>query len=185
MSHWLVEILIRIRDILVVLPLSLFHVKNCVCLSRGVYVTGAAWQAATRIMAGIWDLVQRTGDGHTGRILSGRMIGRSGDVVCDLHCAQEDEEREFFGWASKPRLTVYQWFGLKITGTVSPGLASKPVEGFPIWASKSVATVWWFVHQNHCGGFLVCASKPSGLWFIGCATKPTGGWRRHGVRVEI
>jgi hypothetical protein len=48
-------------------------------------------------MTGIGDLVQRTGDGHTGRILSGWMIGRSGDVVCDLHCAQGDEEREFFG----------------------------------------------------------------------------------------
>jgi hypothetical protein len=50
-----------------------------------------------RIMTGIGDLVQRTGDGHTGRVLSGRMIGRSGDAVCDLHCAQGDEERKFFG----------------------------------------------------------------------------------------
>jgi hypothetical protein len=50
---------------------------------------------------------------------------------------------------------VYQWFGFKITGTVSPGFASKLVEtvspgltlklvaaGFSVWASKSAATVW-------------------------------------------
>jgi hypothetical protein len=29
------------------------------------------------------------------------------------------------------------------------------------------------MHQNHHDGFLVCASKPSGLRFVGCATKPT------------
>jgi hypothetical protein len=39
--------------------------------------------------------------------------------------------------------TVYQWFGLKTIGTVSFGLASKPVAScFPIWASKLVAMVW-------------------------------------------
>jgi hypothetical protein len=32
----------------------------------------------------------------TGRVLDGRMIERSGDVVCGLHCAQ-DEERGFLG----------------------------------------------------------------------------------------
>jgi hypothetical protein len=50
----------------VVLPLSLFHLENHACFSRGVQVTGVAWWAATRIMAGVEDLVQRTGDGHTG-----------------------------------------------------------------------------------------------------------------------
>jgi hypothetical protein len=33
-----------------------------VCLSRSVQVTGAAWQTAMRIMAGVGDLVQRTRD---------------------------------------------------------------------------------------------------------------------------
>jgi hypothetical protein len=95
------------------------------------------------------------------------MIEGSGDAVCCLHRAQGDKEREFLGLASKPRLMVYQWFGIKTTGmicqwfgpkttgTVSPGLASKPVmtislslasklvvEGFPVWALKSAATVW-------------------------------------------
>jgi hypothetical protein len=51
----------------------------------------------------------------TGWIIGGRMIGRSDDTMCSLYHAQGDEEREFLGLASKPRLTV------------SPGLASKPV----------------------------------------------------------
>jgi hypothetical protein len=43
------------------------------------------------IVAGVGDLVQRTGDGRIGRVLSDRMIGRSGDVVCGLHHACGDE----------------------------------------------------------------------------------------------
>jgi hypothetical protein len=52
--------------------------------------------AATRIMAGVGDLEQRTEDGRTGRALGGRTIGRSGEVVCGLHRARGDEH-EFFG----------------------------------------------------------------------------------------
>jgi hypothetical protein len=50
-----------------------------------------------RIVAGVGDLVQRIGDGHTGRVLGGRMIGRLGDVVCGLHHARGDEECGFLG----------------------------------------------------------------------------------------
>jgi hypothetical protein len=78
-----------------------------------------AWRAATRIVAGVGDLVQRTVDGRIGRVLGGRAIERSGGVVCGLHCACGDEERGFLGLASKQRSTVCQWFGLKTTGTVS------------------------------------------------------------------
>jgi hypothetical protein len=60
-------------------------------------MVGAAWWAATKIVAGVGDLVQRTGDGHTGRVLGGRTIGRSGDADCGLHRAHGDEEREFLG----------------------------------------------------------------------------------------
>jgi hypothetical protein len=67
------------------LPLSLFHLENLVCLSCGVQVASATWRAATRIVVGVGDLVQRTGDGRTGQILDGWMIERSSDVVCDLH----------------------------------------------------------------------------------------------------
>jgi hypothetical protein len=60
-------------------------------------VTGAAWRAATRIVAGIGDLVQRTGDGRTGRVLDGQVIERSGGAVYGLHHACGDEERRFPG----------------------------------------------------------------------------------------
>jgi hypothetical protein len=77
--------------------LSLSRLKNRVCLSRGVQVTGAAWHAVTRIVAEVGDLVQRTGDGHTGQILGGWAIKRSGGTVCDLHRTRGDEEHEFLG----------------------------------------------------------------------------------------
>jgi hypothetical protein len=48
----------------VVLPLSVFRVENHVCLSRGVQVISATWRAATRIVVGVGDLVQRTRDGQ-------------------------------------------------------------------------------------------------------------------------
>jgi hypothetical protein len=64
-------------------------------LSRGVQVAGAAWRAVMRIVTGVGDLVQRTGDGRTGQILGGRVIERSGGAVCGLHRARGDEEREF------------------------------------------------------------------------------------------
>jgi hypothetical protein len=60
-------------------------------------VVGAAWRAAMRIMAGVGDLVQRTEDGHIGRVLGGRAIERSGGTVCGLHRARGDEERGFLG----------------------------------------------------------------------------------------
>jgi hypothetical protein len=75
----------------------LFHLENCVCMSRGVQVTGAAWRAVTKIVAGVGDLVQRTGDGRIGRVLGGRAIERSGGAVCDLHHAYGDKERGFLG----------------------------------------------------------------------------------------
>jgi hypothetical protein len=51
--------------------LYLFHLENRVCLSRGVQVAGAVWRAAMRIVVGVGDLVQRSGDGHTGWVLGG------------------------------------------------------------------------------------------------------------------
>jgi hypothetical protein len=70
--------------------LSLFRSENRVCLSHGVQVAGAAWRAAMRTVSGVGDLVQRTGDGRTGRILGGRAVKRSGDAVCGLHLARGD-----------------------------------------------------------------------------------------------
>jgi hypothetical protein len=56
-----------------------------------------AWRAATRIVVGVEDLVQRTGDGRTGWVLHGQAIETSGGVVCGLHHARGDEERRFLG----------------------------------------------------------------------------------------
>jgi hypothetical protein len=71
--------------------------EDRVCLSRGVQVASAARHAAMRIVAGVGDLVQRTGDGRTGRVLGGRAVERSGGTVCGLHRARGDEELEFLG----------------------------------------------------------------------------------------
>jgi hypothetical protein len=68
----------------------LFRSENRVCLSCGVQVAGAAWRAAMRIVAEVGDLVQRTGDGRTGRVRGGRVVERSGGAVCGLHLACGD-----------------------------------------------------------------------------------------------
>jgi hypothetical protein len=60
-------------------------------------VIGVAWRAAMRIGEGVGDLVQRSKDGRTGQVLSGWMIGRSGDIVCGLHRARGDDEHGFLG----------------------------------------------------------------------------------------
>jgi hypothetical protein len=65
-------------------------VENHVCLSHGVQVAGVAWHAMMRTVAGVGDLVQRTGDGRTGRILGGQAVERSGGIVCGLHLARGD-----------------------------------------------------------------------------------------------
>jgi hypothetical protein len=71
--------------------------ENHICLSHGVQVAGAAWRAVMRIVIGVEDLVQRTGDGRTGRLLGGQAIERSGGAVCGLHRARGDKERVFLG----------------------------------------------------------------------------------------
>jgi hypothetical protein len=72
-------------------------VENHVCLSHTMQVVGVTWRAAMRIVAGVEDLVQRTGDGRTGQVIGGRTIERSGGAVCDLHHAHGDEECRFLG----------------------------------------------------------------------------------------
>jgi hypothetical protein len=66
-------------------------------MSRVVQVAGAAWRAAMRIVAGVGDLVQRIVDGRTGWLLVGRVIEKSGGIVCGLHHVCGDEECEFLG----------------------------------------------------------------------------------------
>jgi hypothetical protein len=45
-----------------------------------------ACHAATRNVDGVVDLMQRTVDGHTGQVLGGRAIERSGDAVWSISC---------------------------------------------------------------------------------------------------
>jgi hypothetical protein len=102
---WVIDLAsfeLKSRTVSVGLLLSSFHLKNHVCLSCGVQVTGATWHATMRIVTGVGDLVQRTGDGHTCRILGGRAIERSGGALCGLYRARGDKERWFLGLTSKP-----------------------------------------------------------------------------------
>jgi hypothetical protein len=69
--------------------------ENHIYLSHSVQVAGAIWRATTRTVTGVGDLVQRTEDGRTGRVLGGRAVERSNDAICGLHRARRDEEREF------------------------------------------------------------------------------------------
>jgi hypothetical protein len=64
--------------------------ENHVCLSRGVHVASVAWRAVMRIVAGVGDLVQRTGDDRTGWVLGGRAVDRSGGIVCSSHLTRGD-----------------------------------------------------------------------------------------------
>jgi hypothetical protein len=73
---------------MVLLPLPLYRVENRVCLSRGVQVVSAAWRAATRIVVGVGDLVQRIGDDQA--LVGYSVAGRSGSrmtlcAVCTVH----------------------------------------------------------------------------------------------------
>jgi hypothetical protein len=53
-----------------------------------------------------------------GRVLGGRTIERSGDVVCGLHHAQEDEERGFLWFGPQNQHPWFSDLGHKITATV-------------------------------------------------------------------
>jgi hypothetical protein len=77
--------------------LPLVRSEKRVCLSRDVQEAGATWRAATRTVARVGDLVQRTGDGHTGRVLGCRTVEKSGGAVCGLHLARGDQKRGFLG----------------------------------------------------------------------------------------
>jgi hypothetical protein len=140
---------------LVGLPLFFVLLENRVCLSRGVQMADVAWCAAMRIVAEVGDLVQRTTDRRTGRVLGGRAIERSGGAMCGLHYPRGDEERGFLGRASKPMLMVCEWFDLKATRTVC--------ECFDLKTTRTVCE--WFWPQNYSDGFLQFDLKTGGSGF--------------------
>jgi hypothetical protein len=64
---------------------------------------------------------------------------------------------------TRRRVARVSWLSLK---TTADGLSVvwPQTNGFrfPVWASKLVATVWWFEPQNLRDGFLVCAQNQAG-----------------------
>jgi hypothetical protein len=120
MSHWLGKVWIRIQNSLLFYIYPLFRVENHVCLSHGVQVAGAAWWAATRIVGGVGDLVQRTEDDCTGRVLGGRMIREVGwRLVRSIPCTWRwgawvswlSLKIKFDGlWVVWPQNQVMLWF---------------------------------------------------------------------------
>jgi hypothetical protein len=86
-----------------------------------VYAAGAAWRAEMRIVAGVEDLVQRIEDSHTGQVLGGWMIGRSGDAVYGLHHARADGGARISWLSLKTKVDVLlvlwpqnHWDGLSV-----------------------------------------------------------------------
>jgi hypothetical protein len=92
--------------------------ENHVCLSRGVQVTGAIWQAMTRIVARVGDLVQRTGDDQE----------QVGYLVVD---DQKIRWRRVWSTMCTSRWGAWiSWLSLKTK-----------VDSFPVWVSKPTALV--------------------------------------------
>jgi hypothetical protein len=93
----------------------------------------------------------------TGRVLGGRMIKRSDDVVCGLHHAQGYEEHGFPSLASKPVATVpVVWPQNHSLGFSCLGLKTDSC-GLVIWPTKSprrflglgLKTKWVMICQLH------------------------------------
>jgi hypothetical protein len=110
-------------------------------LSHCVQVAGATWHAATRIVTGVGDLVQRTGDDRTDRMMlcavyTVHMETMSADFLIELQ-----NQGRWFGL--KTGGDGFLWFGLKIGGDgfLRFGLKTGSY-GLMIWASKLAATVW-------------------------------------------
>jgi hypothetical protein len=99
-------------------------------------------------------------------VLSGRTIGRSGDIVYDPHSTcGGDEERGFSGLTSKSVETICQWFDLKTTVMVSWFGPRNQGLRFGDLGLKITAVVSWFGPQNHVeGGLSVCTSKLMNGW---------------------
>jgi hypothetical protein len=96
-------------------------------------VAGATWWAAIRIMTEVGELMRRTEDdqAHVGYSVAGRSRDRV--TLCAVCTVHVEARSAGFLIDLKTTGTVCQWFDLKITGTVSPGLVSEPVvEGFPV-----------------------------------------------------
>jgi hypothetical protein len=105
--------------------------ENCVCLSHCVQVTGVAWRTVTMIVAGVVDLVQRTGDDQrqVGYSIAGRLRGRvTLCAICIMHketrstcflVEPQNQGHRVSRFKSQNRQLRFGDLGLKITATVS------------------------------------------------------------------
>jgi hypothetical protein len=80
----------------VVLPYYLFHVEKRVCLSRDVWVTGAAWRASMRIEARVGDLLQRVGDYQAQVVYSVARRSRSQLMLCKVSTVHKEMRNASF-----------------------------------------------------------------------------------------
>jgi hypothetical protein len=113
---------------------------------------------------------------------------------CDMAGSNEDHSRsrtpieEDRGWSSTVGYSVAGRSGGRVTLYVictmhkemrsSDFLVWPQNQGqrfLPVWPQNRLLRVSQFGPQNHRDGFLVWASKPSGLRFVGCTTKSQGG----------
>jgi hypothetical protein len=66
----------------------------------------------------------------------------------------------FSSLASKPMITVCQWFGLKTTASVCSFVPQNQGRWFGALGLKITVMIFWFGPQNQMGGGLsICASK--------------------------
>jgi hypothetical protein len=162
MSNWPASIWIRIWEASVIWPLPI-RVENHICLSRDVQVTGAAWWAATRIMAGVRDLMQRTRIGQA-QVEYSLLIWSRGWVMLCAVCTVHKETRSV-SLLVEPQNQGWRFFS---------GLASKPLgrvsrfgpqnrqPRFGDLGIKITMTVSWFGPQNQAGYGLSVA--PQNQW---------------------
>jgi hypothetical protein len=91
----------------------------------------------------------------------------------------------FSSLASKLVATVFSTLASKLVVMVSPDLSSKPVMSFLVEPQNQGGGGFPGLGlKTGSFGFLVWASKPSGLRFVDCTIKPMEGGRR-GTHVEI
>jgi hypothetical protein len=123
---------------------------------------------------------------------------RSGGAVCGLHHARGDMKGMFLGSVSKPRYMVCEWFDLKTTCTVSPGLASKLVarvsrfgpQNWQLWFGdlglKITAMVSWFGPQNQASfGLSVVPQNQRRKVGAGHASRSSGLLREEASRAGL
>jgi hypothetical protein len=76
-------------------------VENHICLSRGVQVAGAAWRVTMRIVPGIGDLGQSTGDGQ--EQVGYSVAGQSGGQVMPCAVCTVHMEMRSVGFLAEPQ----------------------------------------------------------------------------------